>query len=576
MKDLISQTRLVAAQRRAARRLQNFGRSEDGAIVAYTLFVLLLMLAAGGIAVDVMRQEMERAHLQNTADTAVLAAAGAPYGSDQKAIVEDYFAKAGLSSYLHAIDDDGLNDDDDIITTLNASKVSISASRSLDTYLMKLSGVDTLTANAASSAERRVPKLEVAMVLDVSGSMRRNSKLSNLKTAGKQFVTTILNGSNPGDAVISVVPFSWDVTPGLGIFDALNVDKRHTYSTCLQFSDSDFNNAAIDPDVMQTQLIYTAMEHSGFDNLDEGSRTCYTDDYAEILPFSTNETDLHGKIDALVADGNTSGNTGMKWGAALLDPKFQKVKLSLDGITDENATSSIPSNYNEAETLKIIVMMGDGQNTYSNQFEETSAYRGPNSYLWKVTYEDMVFDYAYHVRKRHRISYDEWRCSRRNWECVYSASTETAYFLYEPFDDEYESVEHGYDISAEEFEDLPNTLDGWISTEQLSWEMAWGMMSPDYLDDEIGYYDAESEFEGDGRVQGWKKDNQMDDICTAIKDKGVVVYTIGFEVSVGGTAETELKKCATSPAHYYRAQGININDAFSSIASNVVNLRLTQ
>jgi len=56
----------------------------------------------------------------------------------------------------------------------------------------------------------------------------------------------------------------------------------------------------------------------------------------------------------------------------------------------------------------------------------------------------------------------------------------------------------------------------------------------------------------------------------------VVVYTIGFEVDEGGTAERQLKDCATTFAHYYRARGINITDAFSSIASNVVNLRLTQ
>ena len=52
--------------------------------------------------------------------------------------------------------------------------------------------------------------------------------------------------------------------------------------------------------------------------------------------------------------------------------------------------------------------------------------------------------------------------------------------------------------------------------------------------------------------------------------------SIGFEVPVGGTAETELTKCATSVSHYYRAQGTNISSAFSAIAANVKHLRLTQ
>ena len=75
---------------------------------------------------------------------------------------------------------------------------------------------------------------------------------------------------------------------------------------------------------------------------------------------------------------------------------------------------------------------------------------------------------------------------------------------------------------------------------------------------------------------GDDKNNMMSDVCTATKNNGVVVYTIGFEIDPGGTAETNLRNCASSVAHYYRAEGINITDAFSSIASNVVNLRLTQ
>ena len=47
-------------------------------------------------------------------------------------------------------------------------------------------------------------------------------------------------------------------------------------------------------------------------------------------------------------------------------------------------------------------------------------------------------------------------------------------------------------------------------------------------------------------------------------------------MSKGGTAENVLKSCASSTNNYYRASGTDISDAFSSIASNVQNLRLTQ
>jgi hypothetical protein len=291
----------------------------------------------------------------------------------------------------------------------------------------------------------------------------------------------------------------------------------------------------------------------------------------------------------------------MKWGAALLDPKFSTVRAALattkvdpdevvaEGETAEMVVSNLvkyaPVAYTHAETLKIIVMMGDGQNTYSNQFlpeiatepnQSTSNFRGPNSYLYNVTWEEEQFQYAYKKNNVSKTSNSESKCSKSSWECVYESTTETAYYLYDPRDHEYLNLREDDTISVWEFDNLASTLDGYISTERLSWEMAWGMMSPDFLDKEFDYNTAEYEFENSGQISGYEKDLRMRSICSAIKDKGVIVYTIGFEVGIDSTAEKELKKCASSDAHYYRAQGINITDAFSSIASNVVNLRLTQ
>ncbi|QYX58556.1 hypothetical protein K1T73_07235 [Roseovarius sp. SCSIO 43702] len=536
-----------------------------------SLFFFLIMIAAAGLAIDMMRYEMERARIQQTLDAAVLAAAGSPFGSDGRKIVEDYFETAGMRQYL----DDEV--EGDIASSANASKVTANASMTLDTYLMKLSGVKKLEAKGTSTAERRVPKLEVALVLDVSGSMGNNNKLSNLQAAAKKFVTTILNSSEPGNTTVSIIPFSWDVAPGPEIFESLNVDVRQNYSTCLQFRASDFNSAAIDPEVQQTQLIYTAQDHYGFNNLQYSNRTCYTDEYAEILAYSSNETALHTKIDTLVASGNTSGNTGMKWGAALLDPKFKSVKKALDGKKDDDTyTSAVPAQYNEAETLKVIVMMGDGKNTYSNEFPFDSTFRGPNSYLHKIVYTVEEFQYAYH-KYRHWYSDSESKCSKKNWECVYSSETKEAFYVYDDDDHEYDSTTTDDELTVWQFENLDSWLPGYVSTYNYSWEEAWGLMSPDFLNDETGFGVPEDvEFEGTGRVSGSEKDSRMSNICKATKDNGVVVYTIGFEISKGGTAEAGLKDCASSLAHYYRAEGVNINDAFSSIASNVVNLRLTE
>ena len=573
----ISAKRGVSAMR-AYRNMRRFRRDDEGAMTALTLFVLILFLVMGGIGIDTMRHEMERAKLQTVLDAAVLAGAGSSNNDEAKAIVEDYFDKMGMSEYL------GEFAEGDINITLNTSKVTARASKEIDTYLMKLSGVKTLSTAAASTAEMRVPKLEISLVLDVSGSMGSNNKLTNLKVAAKDFVTTMLNNADPGDTVISIVPFSWNVAPGPDIFEALTVNQSQDFSTCLRFSDNDYNSAAIDPNQTYDQQIYTAV-YGSFDSsgVDGGWRSCFNDEYAEILPYSIDETALHAQIDSLQADGNTSGQLGIKWGAALLDPAFRPVSASLrtNGVIDASL-NNVPSSYTEAETLKVIVMMGDGKNTTSYFFDDTGAYdpatgllmgnyRGPDSDLFKVTAEE--FQYARHKYKN-KISYDQSKCGKKRWVCEYGI--EESYYLRDAPDDQYYSINDDEWISSDDFDDLENTLQGYEGTEQFTWEQAWARMSPDYYRDITGNSAPWNDYVGSSKQNGSDKNARMRNVCSAAKANNVVIYTIGFEVSQGGTAETELKDCATSNSHYYAVEGISITDAFNSIASNVQNLRLTQ
>jgi len=67
---------------------------------------------------------------------------------------------------------------------------------------------------------------------------------------------------------------------------------------------------------------------------------------------------------------------------------------------------------------------------------------------------------------------------------------------------------------------------------------------------------------------------RLSNVCTAAKANGVIVYTVGFEVS--GSATTQMTNCASSSAHYYPTSGSNITDAFKSISISIKKLRLTQ
>ena len=534
------------------------------------------MILMAGLGIDTMRQEMERARLQAALDSAVLAGAGAPAGTeveDIKGIVEDYFAKMNMAGYLNEIDTDS-----DITTSLTATRVQATASRTIKTHLMKLSGVETLSAGGASAAEVRTPKLEVSLVLDVSGSMR-GSKLSNLQTAAKTFVSTVLDDSDPGNTVISLVPFAWNVTPGPDIADLITVNKTHDYSSCLRFDTADYNTTRIDPGTAYDQQIYTAIYYNGFDDFNDGWRSCFPEERAQILPYSMDEANLHNRIDALDADGNTSAHIGLKWGAAMLDPEFQTIFESLksSGVVDASL-ENYPAAYDEPESLKIIVLMADGQNTPSYYFDESSPYRGPNSDLYFLEYQEMEFQYlypVYNVNKRYHEDWAEQYCSNSNYECVYEPTGDvvSAHFLRDG--SRYYNTKEEEWLDGSEMEAIRSS-DGFVSEERLDWEEAWGLISPRYYGDVTGKWGPWNDYVGSERVNGSAKDSRMQAICSATRGQGVVVYTIGYGISSGGNAETQLQTCASSPNHYYPTDGSNISSAFSSIASNVKNLRLTQ
>ncbi len=68
--------------------------------------------------------------------------------------------------------------------------------------------------------------------------------------------------------------------------------------------------------------------------------------------------------------------------------------------------------------------------------------------------------------------------------------------------------------------------------------------------------------------------SMLENICSAAKSEGIVIWSVGFEVS--DTGANVMRSCASSPSHFFRVEGVEITDAFRAIASQINQLRLTQ
>lgn len=69
---------------------------------------------------------------------------------------------------------------------------------------------------------------------------------------------------------------------------------------------------------------------------------------------------------------------------------------------------------------------------------------------------------------------------------------------------------------------------------------------------------------------------QAEAMCDAMKAQGIIVYTVGFDLGgVAGAAEV-LEECASSPSHFFNAaDGAELRGAFQSIGRAIQQLRLT-
>ena len=64
-------------------------------------------------------------------------------------------------------------------------------------------------------------------------------------------------------------------------------------------------------------------------------------------------------------------------------------------------------------------------------------------------------------------------------------------------------------------------------------------------------------------------------MCDLMRSNGVYVYTIGYKISSGSTADTLLKYCAKSPSDYYHVEGFDLSSAFNGIAASINSLRIS-
>ena len=517
---------------------KSFLKDESGALVLFVLALLLFTMLFAGMAVDYIRHENARADLQNALDRGILAATNVKVD-----VTNDVQAKALILEYMDSRLHRGLGVELQITDSnyVNGRSIEARATMALDTIFLKIAGITSLNVPAEAFAIQGLTKTEIALVVDISGSMTwastitaadvapdandpegarlifkdvdftvARSKMDDLKLAASWFVDQVLTADTRDRTLVSIIPYSSQVNLPDSIASHFNIVNNSAdyernadgtfkldaegnqiplvYHNCVAHKDLDFGTYEAIPPVIPSTVISrtTALErdHHFIEEVKDGNNIygCPKASNA-IFPYSNNNSQLKTFINGLEGEHWTATYMGARWAAMLLDPDSSVIVNQL--ISEGKLAASFngyPLAWNDPAAKKVLIVMSDGVNT-----------------------------------KHRRILTNPYRNNGGG-----------AYYV-----------------------DPANLNDNGTSKQRT-----------DVIDNE-------------GTV-GEPGDQDMYGICEAVKrNPKALVFTIGFEIGVGSAAAQALETCATDSSFAYTVSGKELVTAFEGILASIEDLRLS-
>ena len=239
-------------------------------------------------------------------------------------------------------------------------KLTLAVAAQVPMTLMKVFNIDHVALSANTEVVWGMKKLEVALALDNTGSMAQSSKLTNLKTAAHNLLTTLQNAAKtPGDVKVAIIPFTTGVNVGTlynanNWFDYDTIDCngslsgtgcaannwKNYWTGCIRDRTYPYDTQDDVPNSATAATLYPAFPSSE-------TNDCGT--LQQLMPLTYDWTALNNKITAMTAAGNTNVTIGMVWAWHALTAQAPM----------SEAAAPAP------DLDKVIILLTDGDNTAS-------------------------------------------------------------------------------------------------------------------------------------------------------------------------------------------------------------------
>lgn len=352
-----------------------FARHRGGNFaILFGLAASVLALAAG-FSVNISQLYNAKSSLQGVVDAAVTSTAR----DLTTGVIKEADANTSVKAFLDANDSAGILQPgqivlDQLIVDKIAKTVQVDAHVDVGLFFPIFGLSDTRRVTASTTSLYSDKTIEVAMMLDVTGSMA-GQKIKDLKTAAANAVDSFLGSQDPSKprVRVSIVPYANSVNAGQlaasSVYVETNTSQRKqapgNASAQLASASPRPDNCATErkgadqysdagPD---SSMVNRDFLLSGFAT-NTGTAACPV---AALVPLTADTATLKNVIKNLVASGGTAGHIGVQWTWYMLSENWGSV---LDA-------SQRPAKADPKKVGKYAILMTDGEFNLS-YFDATS------------------------------------------------------------------------------------------------------------------------------------------------------------------------------------------------------------
>lgn len=196
----------------ATKAIRDFCTCRRGSVLIMFSMIVMVLLGGAGLAIDYARAVAIKDNAQNALDAAVLAATDSLVPTDEKEERFNTVFEVNFSSENAKVERKQFS-------YQPGAGGSAEADIKIATVMMRLFGINELNMPVTSSANQEGYDIEVALVLDVSGSMRYSmggtTRLQALKDSANRLIDILEESKAPEQSIkYSIIPFTMNVNIG--------------------------------------------------------------------------------------------------------------------------------------------------------------------------------------------------------------------------------------------------------------------------------------------------------------------------------------------------------------------------